>query len=69
MFARTTTIKKQMISIIRETNIQLNGLFLSCHISLPQNCSTEFVNYTIYITAHALIAITRPIIRVVDQLV
>jgi hypothetical protein len=62
MFARTTTIKKQMIPIIRETNIQLKGLFLSCRISLPQNCSTGFVSDAIYFTSHALIAITRPII-------
>jgi hypothetical protein len=32
-----------MIAIIRETNIQLKGLFLLCPIRLPQKFCTEFV--------------------------
>jgi hypothetical protein len=32
-----------MIPIIRETNIQLNGFLLYCHIGRPPELCTEFV--------------------------
>ncbi len=42
IFARTTTIRKQMIPIIRDTNTQPNDLFRYQPIVLPQKVCTGF---------------------------